>query len=517
MKAGPHKIGVTFLATNATPGLDMNHAFDRSTIETGGLPGFSFYPHVGRVRIDGPAQAAPATDSPIRARILSCVPKQASDEEPCVRQIATRLVRFAYRGQGTPEDVDTLVHFYAQGRQGASFDAGMDTLLQRLLVDPGFLLRVETSPAGLAPGTAYKVNDLDLASRLSFFLWSSVPDEELLRLADQKQLGQENVLRAQIARMLADPKASALTSNFADQWLGLRALASQKPLVDQFPDFDDNLRQAMRREVELLFTSLLREDRSVLDLLTANYTFLDERLARLYGVPGVKGSYFRRVTLDESQSVRWGLTGKGAILTVSAYPGRTAPTVRGNWVLRTILGVPAPDPPPNVPALKDNHQDAAGNSLPPSMRQQMERHRSDPVCAACHKIMDPVGFALEPFDAIGRLRTEDGGRPIDPKSVLYDGVEVDGPAGVRAFLLRHQDQYLRNVTQALMTYAIGRGLEYDDMPTMRRLLQTAAGQNYRLKGLIETVASSDLMRMNVVPAAQLKAESHAPRSGPAGG
>lgn len=500
--AGPHRVGVTFLATNQAPGLDLNHAFDRSTIETGGLPGFTFYPHIGRVRIDGPAQGRPGTDSPLRARLLTCTPRQPSEEEPCARQIASALVRHAYRGKATPADVDTLIQFYRQGRQDGSFDTGMDALLQRLLVDPKFLLRVEATPAGIPPGTPYRVSDLDLASRLSFFLWSSLPDEELLHLAEAGKLSQESVLRGQIRRMLADPRAAALTTSFADQWLGLRALATQKPVVDLFPDFDDNLRQAMRREVELLFTSLLKEDRSVLDLLTARYTFVNERLAMLYGIPRIKGSYFRRVTLDQSQSMRWGLMGKGAILTITSQPGRTSPVVRGNWVLRTLLGTPAPDPPPNVPALKPHATDAAGNSRPPSMRAQMELHRANPVCAACHKIMDPIGFALEPFDAIGRWRTEDGGNPIDGKSQLYDGSMVDGPAGVRAFLLRHQDQYLRNVTQALMTYAVGRGMEYDDMPMVRRVLQAAARQQYRLPALIEAVALSDLFRMNVVPAAQ---------------
>jgi hypothetical protein len=497
MTAGPHRVGVTFLATDYAPGLDLNHAFDRSTIETGGLPGFTFYPHIGRVRIDGPVQGTVAHDSPSRERILLCKPRQPSEEEACARRIATVLARHAFRGLQTAADVETLMRFYTLGRQGGSFDDGIEALVQRVLADPKFIFRVESAPAGLQPGTPYRVSDLDLASRLSFFLWSSIPDDELLRHAEKGDLHEDSVLRAQVRRMLGDGRASALTTSFADQWLGLRALASFDPVVDRYPDFDDNLRQALRREVELLFTSFLEEDRSVLDLLTVDYTFVNDRLAMLYGIPGVKGSYFRRITLDDSQSARWGLLGKGAILAITSHPDRTSPVVRGNWVLKTLLGSPAPNPPPNVPALPPKKGDAAGNSQPPTMRAQMEQHRANPACAACHKMMDPIGFALEPFDAIGHWRTDDGGSAIDTRSTLYDGTVVDGPAGVRAFLLRHQPQYLRNVVENLMTYALGRGIEYDDMPTVRKVLHETSRDGYRLRSLIEAVALSDVFRMNV--------------------
>jgi len=498
MKAGPHKIGVTFLATNYAPGLDMNHAFDRSTIETGGIPGYTFYPHIGRLRIDGPAEAVVATDSPSRRHIMVCTPAPA-EEERCARQIATALTHDAYRGYATEADVNTIMQFYDSGRRNGGFDAGVEAMVQRALVDPKFLIRVETVPSQLAPGTAYRVSDLDLAARLSFFLWSSVPDEELLRLASAGQLQKDDVLRAQVHRMLVDPRASALTTNFAEQWLGLRALAGHDPLVDEFPDFDDNLRQAFRREVELFFASMVTENRRVLDLLTAKYTFVNERLALFYGIPGVKGSYFRRVDLDDSQSARWGLLGKGALLTISAQPGRTSPVVRGNWVLRTMLGSPAPDPPADVPQLKPHPVDAAGNTAVPSMREQLEQHHANPVCASCHKIMEPVGFAMEPYDAVGHWRTMDGNHPIDAHGTLYDGSQVDGPAGVRDLLMRYQDQYLRNVAQALMTYALGRGIEYDDMPTVRTVLRTAAHDDYRMKSLIEAIVMNDVFRMNVVP------------------
>jgi hypothetical protein len=497
MSAGLHRIGVTFLATNYAPGLDLNHAFDRSTIETGGLPGFTFYPHVGSVRIDGPGNGTVATESASRARILTCHPANALGEEACAREIAATLAQRAYRGYANAKDIDTLIRFYTAGRQGGSFDSGVEAVLQRVLADPKFVYRIESTAPQVAPGTAYRISDLDMASRLSFFLWSSIPDEALLRLAKSGQLSEPTVLRQQVARMLSDPRSAALTANFAGQWLGLRNLAAHAPVVDQFPDFDDNLRQAFRREVELLFNSLLLEDRSVLDLLTADYTYVNGRLAHFYGIPGVNGSYFRRVKLDQSQSSRWGLLGKGAILTISSQPGRTSPVIRGNWVLRNIIGVPAPDPPANVPALPVHTGDAAGNAKIPSMREQMEQHRSDPRCAGCHKLMDPIGFALEPFDAIGQWRSQDVGNPIDTRSQMYDGTPVDGPDGVRTFLLKHQDQYLRNVTQNLMTYALGRGVEYADMPAVRSVLHAAAADNYRLKSLITAVVLSDNFRMNV--------------------
>jgi hypothetical protein len=499
IKAGLHHIGVTFLATDYAPGLDLNHAFDRSTIETGGLPGFTFYPHVGSVRIDGPSDGKVATDSPTRERILTCRPTNSSEEESCALQIASTLARRAYRGYATQKDIEILMRFYRDARRDGSFDGGVEAILQRALSDPKFVYRVESTPASLAPGATYKVSDLDLASRLSFFLWSSIPDDTLLQLAQSHELSKPAVLRQQVQRMLADSRASALTANFAGQWLGLRNLAAHAPVVDQFPDFDDNLRQAFRREVELLFQSLLDENRSVLDLLTADYTFVNERLADFYGIPGVKGSYFRRVKLDASESVRWGLLGKGAVLTISSQPGRTSPVIRGNWVLRNVIGVPAPDPPANVPALPVKKEDVAGNTHIPTMREQMEEHRRNPACAGCHKMMDPIGFALEPFDAIGHLRTEDRSSPIDARSQMYDGTPVDGPAGVRTFLLKHQDQYLRNVTENLMTYALGRGMDYADMPEVRKVMLSAAPDGYKLKALVTAVALSDNFSMNVVP------------------
>jgi len=321
-----------------------------------------------------------------------------------------------------------------------------------------------------------------------------------LQLAEKKQLSKPAVLQKQVRRMLGDPRASSLTRNFAAQWLGLRALQAHAPVIDQFPDFDDNLRQALREETELLFTSLLDEDRSVLDLITADYTFVNERLAKHYGIPGVRGSEFRRVKLDGDLGSRQGLLGKGAVLTVSSQPGRTSPVIRGQWVLRTILGTPAPDPPANVPALDAKTTDQAGNGKVPSMRETLSAHREKPQCAGCHKMMDPIGFALEPFDAVGHARTVDGsGAPIDAKDTMYDGSPVDGPVGVRNFVLKYKDQYVSNVTSNLLTYALGRGVEYDDMPTVRKIVARASNDNFKLKTLIEAITASDVFQMNTAP------------------
>jgi hypothetical protein len=500
MTAGPHKVGITFFATNFAPGQDMNHAFERSTIETGGLPGFTFYPHIGSVRFDGPTEAKEASDSPSRERIFTCHPKSASDEERCAREITTTLARRAYRGYSNQESVDSLMSFYTLGRQNGSFDDGIEAVVQRVLVDPKFLFRVEGTPNATAPGAAYRVTDLDLASRLSFFLWSSIPDDTLLQLAESKQLSKPDVMQKQVRRMLGDPRSAALTRNFASQWLGLRALQAHAPVVDQFPDFDDNLREAFREEAQLLFTSLLQEDRSVVDLLTADYTFVNERLARHYGIPGVRGSEFRRVKLDGDLALRQGILGKGSTLTVSSQPGRTSPVIRGQWVLRTLLGTPVPDPPANVPALDAKTTDQAGNGKVPTMREALAAHRDKPQCAGCHKMMDPIGFALEPFDAVGHARTVDGGgQLIDAKDVMYDGTPVDGPLGVRNFVLKYKDQYVQNVTANLLTYALGRGVEFDDMPTVRKIVHSSASDGYKLKTIIETITASDVFQMNVAP------------------
>lgn len=495
--AGLRSLGVTFLASNYAPILDFNNAFDRSTIETGGLPGFTFFPHVGSVRIDGPFDVVGAESTPSRERIFSCYPAGVDEEAACAREIVSSLARRAYRGFATEADIETLLDFYVLGRQDAvSFEGGIEMALQRLLTEPKFLYRFELDRRALEPGTVYALDDLELASRLSFFLWSSIPDDELLTLAEEGSLSDPAVYEQQVRRMIRDPRSEALTRNFAGQWLALRSLDSHSPVVDEFPDFDDNLRQAFRRETELLFSSILREDRSVVELLTADYTFVNDRLARHYGIRGVQGSRFRRIELGDEFDVRRGLLGKGSVLTVSSQPGRTSPVMRGSWVMNTVLGIPPPNPPPNVPELEEAETgDDEGHE--PTIREQMEAHRGNPACIGCHSLMDPFGFALEQFDGTGRWRERDRGNPIDPVTTMYDGYEVAGPADVREFLVRYEDQFVRNVAERLLTYALGRGVEYFDMPVVRSIVRQAADEDYRFSTMVLAVVNSEPFRMNM--------------------
>jgi len=494
--AGPHKIGVTFLATNFAPLLDLNNDFERSTIETGGLPGFTFYPHVGSVRIDGPYNAKGAADTPARKRLFVCYPQNTGDEQACAERIVSTLAFRAYRGFDTEEDIRTLMRFYEQGRQAGGFEAGIQMALQRALMDPKFIYRFEFEPDDVGEGELYEIDSLALASRLSFFLWSSMPDDELLELAKRNELSDPQVLEAQVRRMIEDPRSKAFTENFAGQWLALRNLDGHQPVVDEYPDFDDNLRQAFRRETELFFDSILREGRSALELLTADYTFVNDRLAKHYGIPGIQGSHFRRVELGEAFDERRGLLGKGSILTTSSQPGRTSPVIRGNWIMTHLIGVPPPPPPPNVPQLEASEEELLGSGATPTLREMLEKHRENPACLSCHSLMDPFGFALEPFDAIGRMRTTDNGKPIDSADVMYDGTRVEGPAGVRAFVLKYSDQFVTNLAEKLVTYAIGRGVTYRDMPIVRSIVREAAEDEYRLDSMIVAVAKSAAFRMN---------------------
>jgi mono/diheme cytochrome c family protein len=495
--AGPHQLGVTFTATNYAPLLDLNQRFLRSTIETGGLPGFSFFPHVGSIRIDGPYSAAMAADTPSRKKIFLCQPVRPAEEEACARRIVGSLARRAYRRPATEDDTGALMTFYRLGREGTDFDRGIEMALRRLLADPQFLYRREAEPASVAAGTPYRISDLDLASRLSFFLWSSIPDEELLTLASKGRLREPAVLEAQVKRMLADPRSDALVVNVAGQWLNLRGLQTQAPVVMAFPDFDDNLRQAFRRETELLFASIVQEDRSVLDLLTADYTFLNERLARHYGIPNVYGSQFRRVALGPEFDMRRGLLGHGSQLTVSSQPGRTSPVQRGKWFMQTFLGVSPPSPPPGVVIrIASTEKDAHGGTKQ-SMRQQMQEHRTTEPCKSCHKIMDPIGFTLENFDAVGQWRTEDGGAPVDATGELVDGTMMDGVASLREVAIRYSPQFVRVATEKLLTYGLGRGAEHFDMPLVRSIVRDAAPANYRFSSLVLGVVKSRQFQMNV--------------------
>jgi hypothetical protein len=372
--------------------------------------------------------------------------------------------------------------------------------VRRLLVSPEFLFRIETDPAGTA-GAPYTISDIELASRLSFFLWSSVPDDELITVASEGRLSNPRVLEQQVKRMIADPRSDSLINNFGQQFLYLRNLPATSPDGVYYPDWDHELRQAYKREAELFFQSIIREDRSVVDLMTADYTFVNERLARQYGIPNIYGSQFRRVTLPPELDMRRGLLGKGALLTVTSAAARTAPVTRGKWYLTTFLGVEPPQPPPDVPAFKERVSDTAGNTKPPTMRQQLEAHRISPTCAACHQIFEPMGLALENFDAVGAWRTLDEGTPIDASGILPDGTKVDGVVSLRSSLLRYSDQFVRVVTEKLLTYALGRGIEYQDMPMVRTIAREAAPSKYRFSSLVMGIVKSDMFQMNQKAAA----------------
>jgi hypothetical protein len=496
VKAGPHLVGVTFLADHYAPVNDLNKQFLRSTIETGGLPGFTFFPHVGSIRIDGPYQSGNAQDTPSRRKILVCQPAGEREEPGCARTILSTLARRAFRRPVTADDLSMLMEFYEAGRKNTSFDAGIEMAVRRVLADPEFLYRREAEPASSVPGKPYRISDLELASRLSFFLWSSIPDEELLSLAEKGRLHTPAVLEQQVQRMLADARSEALAINVAGQWLNLRALQTQAPVVMAFPDFDDNLRQALRRETELFFGSIVREDRNILELLTADYTFVNERLAKHYGIPNVYGTQFRRITLGPEFDMRRGLLGQGSQMVVSSQPGRTSPVQRGKWFMQTFLGVSPPSPPPGVVIRISTTEKDAHGGVKKSLRQQMEAHRTVEPCKSCHKIMDPIGFSLENFDAIGAWRTDDGGVPVDATGELVDGTPLNGPASLRAALLRYSPQFVRVATEKLLTYALGRGVEYYDMPLVRAIVRDAGKKDYRFSALVMGIVSSAPFQMS---------------------
>jgi hypothetical protein len=493
-KAGLHVIGVTFLATQYAPGLDLNDQFLRSTIETGGLPGFTFYPHVGSIRVDGPFKATTQADTSSRRKIFVCRPSGTADERACAQRIVTTLARRAFREPPAAADLTKVMGLYDSARKEGGFEHGIELALQGILAHPKFIYRIEAVPAALAADQPYRISDLELASRLSFFLWSTAPDEQLSNLASQGKLKDPAVFDRQVRRMLADQRSEALAANFAGQWLGLRGLQASYPVVQLFPDFDDNLRQAFRREAELFFDSIVREDRNVLDLLTADYTFVNERLARHYGIPNVYGAQFRRVTLGPELDVRRGLLGKGAILTVSAQPNRTSLVGRGKWVLQNILGIEPPSPPPfAVPPLDAS----ADGGKPLTLRQQMEKHRAVEPCKSCHKIMDPIGISLENFDAVGHWRTEDEGLPIDSVGVLVDGTTMNGVLGLRESMVRYSPQFIRNLTERLLTYALGRGVEYYDMPLVRSIVKQAQKENNRFSSIVLGIVKSEAFQTNM--------------------
>jgi len=482
--AGPHTIGASLVDRVRGAGVDEQYSDFRvnSTFIAGG--------GVQTVVITGPFKATSTGETPSRHRLFVCRPANAAEEPVCAKKIVSTVARRAYRRPVSDDEVATLMSFYEKGRAGGDFDTGIQQALARVLVAPAFLYRTETEPAGTTPGARYRLSSLDLASRLSFFLWSSIPDDELLDVASRGILRDPKVLQQQVKRMLADPKSDALTNNFAGQWLFLRDLAH---VQNSATNFDDNLRQAFRTETEMVFANVVHEDESLLTLLNANYTFVDERLAKHYGIPDIHGSYFRRINLP-ADSPRRGLLGQGSILTVTSVATRTSPVTRGRWILENLLGTPAPIPPPNVDTNLEKNPEEVKNT---SLRHRLEAHRANPTCAACHKIMDPIGFALENFDLVGTWRDVDGKSPVDASGQLVDGTKLNGPGDLRAALLSRSDAFVTSATEKLFTYALGRPVQYFDMPTVRAVVQRAAQNDYRFSSLVLGVVSSDAFQMKM--------------------
>jgi mono/diheme cytochrome c family protein len=479
VKAGPHAVGIAFVEDLPDVDSVRLQPFLRSSYDTLDWTG---RPHIEMFSIAGPFDPSGPGDTPSRRQIFSCRPASPRDETPCARRIVESLVRRAYRRAPTPTDLDHAMMFYEEGRREGSFESGIQAALQLILASPNFVFRVERTPEGVPANAAYRLVDDELAARLSFFLWSSIPDEELLKAASQHRLIDAAVRSQQVRRMLTDQRAEALVRNFAGQWLQLRNVRTVLPNSEVFPDFDDNLREGFLRETELLFSSIMREDRSVLDLLRADYTFVNERLARHYGLPNIYGSRFRRVAVTDE--ARKGLLGHGSVLAITSHAERTSPVLRGKWILENLLGTPPPPPPADVPALEDKNEQAR------TVRERMEQHRANPVCASCHKVMDPLGFALENFDAVGAWRTEDEGVRIDASGQLADGSAVDGVVAMRRAILSRPELFVSTMTEKLLTYALGRGLDYRDMPAVRAIVKNAAQSDYRFSALVLGVVDS---------------------------
>jgi hypothetical protein len=502
LKAGPHDISVAFLEKTHALNTRRLQPYVRSSADT---IDFSGQPHIDEVLLSGPFNPTGVGDTPSRRKIFVCSPSTRSArsgqgpdraaDDGCAKKILSGLARHAYRGDVTPDDLKVLQEFYARGREeGAGFDSGIDLALRRILSSPKFVFRVERDPASVASGAAYRLSDLEIASRLSFFLWSTIPDDQLLGLAEKGELSKPAVLEQQVRRMLADPKSQSLVDNFLGQWLQLRNLRNKQPNSHEFPDFDDNLRQSLQTEMELFFNSIVREDRNVVDLMTADYTFLNERLAKHYGIGNVYGTHFRRVTLADE--ARRGLLGKGALLMVTSHPNRTSPVQRGKWILENVLGSPPPPPPDVVPPFPEDTE----ARKPASVRERMEQHRRNPACASCHRMIDPAGLALENFDATGGWRTRDGGTrgtPVDASGQLVDGTPINGVVELRRALVREPDTFVRTTTEKLLTYALGRGLTAADMPAVRTIVRDAQRDNYRFSSIVLGIVKSVPFQMRV--------------------
>ena len=497
--AGPHAVSVAFVEDPPVQEPNRLQPFLRSSIDNFDWAG---RPHMQTFTITGPFNATGPGETPSRRKIFSCRPKAGASETACAEKILSPIAHRAYRGPVSAVDEQRIMRIYDESRKGGTFESAVEAALVRILAAPRFVFRVELDPASVAPGTAYKLNDVELASRLSFFLWSTIPDDDLLAVAEQGKLKDPAMFDAQVRRMLADPKSQAIVDNFAGQWLQLRNVRNVQPNSDLFPDFDDNLRQAFKRETELFFESVMREDRPVSELMTANYTFVNERLAKHYGIPNVHGSRFRRVTLTDER--RFGLLGKGSVLAVTSHAERTSPVERGKWILENILGLPVPPPPPIAGA--GVFAEPPPGEAPKSMREQMAEHRKNPVCASCHKVMDPIGLSLDNFDVDGSWRTEDAGHPIDATGELVDGSKVDGIVTLRTALMAHPDVFVRTMTEKLLIYALGRGLDARDMPAVRAIMREGAARDYRFSSLVFGIVHSTPFTMRV-SSVRLQADS----------
>jgi mono/diheme cytochrome c family protein len=501
--AGPHKVGVTFIARSYAESDEVLHSFRPGV-------GEERIPRVGALEVVGPFSPAGISDTPSRRRIFVCRPAGPQEELPCATKVFSTFARRAFRRPVTEKDLEAPLGFYRSGRETGDFDTGIRDGLTAILASPKFLYRAERLPDHVAANSVYRISDLDLASRLSFFLSGRLPDDELLGVAEKNRLSDAKVLEAQVRRLLADPKSKSLVTSFAFQWLRVRGIDTIDPDAVIFPNFDDGLRDAFRKEMELFVDSVLREDRSVLDLLTADFTYVNERLALHYGIPNVRGERFRRVTLADPN--RWGLLGKGSVLMTTSYANRTAPVLRGAWILDNLIGAPPAAPPPDVEGFKENKEGEKARSV----REIMEQHRSKPSCNACHGVMDPLGFALENFDAIGEWRSKDryAGTAIDASGKLVDGTPVTSPADLRKALMKRPAQFVQTMTEKLMTYALGRSVEYYDMPAVRAIVRDAARDNYRFSSIVMGIVKSppfqmrkaDEERSNLTAEAKLKTE-----------
>ena len=487
VKAGPHTVSAT-LPKKSSPVLESGRQPYMAHFNMDRHPRLT--PAIYSISITGPYNAKGPGDTPSRRRILVCTPTRPNEEEPCARKIFATLTRRADRRAVTDKDLQAPLKFFKQARANGSFDDGIDMGLRAVLVSPEFLFRIEQDPNGVPPKTSYKISDVELASRLSFFLWSSIPDDELLNVAIHNKLRAPGMLEKQVRRMLANERSGTLVTNFADQWLYLRNLSSVKPDMRIFAGFDDNLRQAFRRETELFLADVFQQDRSVLDLLSAKYTYLNERLAKQYGIPNIYGARFRRVDLDKN-SHRGGLLRQGSILTVTSYADRTSPVIRGKWILGNLMGVAPPPPPSGVPKLPEVH----GVENPVSMRERMAQHRTNPACAGCHKLMDPPGFSMENYDAVGRWRTREAGRLIDASGGLPDGSTFAGVEGLQKALMSRPEAFVSTITEKLMTYSLGRGVTYADAPAVRKIVRDSCQGGYHFSSLVLGIVNSTPFQM----------------------